>query len=288
VSPLPDPRRLHRPHGGASESPEDDPTGVRNLLAGLRDPGPMPPELSARISAALADEQTRREAELHEVINLTEHRRRRSRWILPAAAAAAVVVAGGGLVLNGLGGFGGSQSAGGGTMSAASVSQYSGAESAAGTADQATPHARDAAKPSTSSGEAKSQANTPRPLASAAVEAAGVGAVVVSFSNRPYAVASLATDAADLRDTPQPPARSGASESPGVGPLATEAGARACADALGIAPRAPVVVDLGTIDGQPGALVLVVGTGGESTAYAVGRDCGQGSPMLIAGPVRVA
>ncbi|MGL5908914.1 MAG: hypothetical protein ACRCZP_02865, partial [Phycicoccus sp.] len=35
---------------------EHDPTGIRELLSRLPEPGPMPPDLVARISAALADE----------------------------------------------------------------------------------------------------------------------------------------------------------------------------------------------------------------------------------------
>lgn len=41
---------------------EPDPTGVREILSSLRDPGPMPPDLVRRINASLSAEQARREA----------------------------------------------------------------------------------------------------------------------------------------------------------------------------------------------------------------------------------
>jgi hypothetical protein len=49
-----------RPEHG-SEGHEDDPTGVRALLASLPDPGPMPVDLVRRIEARLAVEQAHRE-----------------------------------------------------------------------------------------------------------------------------------------------------------------------------------------------------------------------------------
>lgn len=42
------------------DSEEVDPTGIRDLLAGLPDPGPMPADLIARIEARLQEEQTLR------------------------------------------------------------------------------------------------------------------------------------------------------------------------------------------------------------------------------------
>ncbi|MGB8382538.1 MAG: hypothetical protein WCG47_15060, partial [Dermatophilaceae bacterium] len=41
-----------RPMGAAED---DDPTGVRALLAALPDPGPMPEDVAARVLARLAD-----------------------------------------------------------------------------------------------------------------------------------------------------------------------------------------------------------------------------------------
>lgn len=50
--------------GPAEREPDDaDPTGIRELLAGLPDPGPMPDDLVRRIEARLEVEQTAREQE---------------------------------------------------------------------------------------------------------------------------------------------------------------------------------------------------------------------------------
>ncbi len=48
------------PRHPSGESPEDDPTGVRALLASLPEPEPMPAYLVERISASLAAEQANR------------------------------------------------------------------------------------------------------------------------------------------------------------------------------------------------------------------------------------
>ena len=46
---------MTRPHDDPTPV-EHDPTGMRDLLASLPDPGPMPDDLVARITAALAAE----------------------------------------------------------------------------------------------------------------------------------------------------------------------------------------------------------------------------------------
>ncbi|WP_203230470.1 hypothetical protein, partial [Segeticoccus rhizosphaerae] len=47
-------------HPQGASSPDEDPTGVRALLSSLPEPGPMPPELVARITASLEREQQER------------------------------------------------------------------------------------------------------------------------------------------------------------------------------------------------------------------------------------
>ena len=86
------------------EAHEDDPTGIRALLASLPDPGPMPDDLVERIGARLAVEQAHREqggatsfaARSDSVIDLAaerSHRRPGRTVALMGAAAAGLLVA---------------------------------------------------------------------------------------------------------------------------------------------------------------------------------------------------
>jgi hypothetical protein len=84
--------RSNRPEGS---SRDEDPTGMRELLSSLPDPGPMPEDLAERI-------RLRIEAEVSGgAIDLDAERRRRrpSARQLVGAAAAFVVVAVGGMAL---------------------------------------------------------------------------------------------------------------------------------------------------------------------------------------------
>lgn len=93
-----DDERDEQPRAGA-DSPDADPTGVRRLLADLREPGPMPPALMNRISDSLEIEQRHRSGAVDDrVVDLAERRRAPAhrRWLAWGAAAAAAVVVGGG------------------------------------------------------------------------------------------------------------------------------------------------------------------------------------------------
>lgn len=71
-----------RPHRGPGTD-EDDPTGIRDLLRTLPEPGPMPADLVERISARLSEEQEHRAGRgagaggLAPVVDLAEQRSRR-------------------------------------------------------------------------------------------------------------------------------------------------------------------------------------------------------------------
>lgn len=86
---------------------ENDPTGIRDLLRSLPDPGPMPPDVSDRITAALAAEQQGREGIDHSNVTPLPSGGRSARpksggrrWmqvtggLVAAAAVAAVAVVG--------------------------------------------------------------------------------------------------------------------------------------------------------------------------------------------------
>lgn len=84
-----------------SDLPDDelDPTGVRDMLANLPDPGPMPADLVARISQSLLLEQERRAEPAGEAVSASpisldaeRQRRRPGRTVLWLGGAAAVAM----------------------------------------------------------------------------------------------------------------------------------------------------------------------------------------------------
>lgn len=251
-----------------------DPTGMRALLRGLPDPGPMPDDLVQRIQASLGEL-----ADGHERVGRgpvpvqptvggvprgTHDPRRSSWWVrnAPRLAVAAVVVVGGGALVSGPLGL-----LGHGEDSMTATSDAAGgavAERGAGTPGVAPQSDDDT--------EAAQTWTTPGP-------------VVVHMSGRSYTAAGLATQVGDLSSAA--PTRPFTAESPGIGPIGTEIGVRSCLEALGLPRDTATDVDLGQVDGTPAA-VLVVTAGGKRTAYAVGRECTLGNPAVLAGPVTLS
>lgn len=264
------------PHGATPGRPADtepeiehDPTGIRALLSALPDPGPMPADLVARISASIAQEQSAREGGT--VVPL---RRRSWGWQhLGAAAAAAVVLAvgipalltgtGPGDVMASLGGSSASDSAAGG--SAASVESHE--------ADQGDA----AGAPSAPSGTVapRSQPSTPSDLR----VRGSVGNVALAATGTAYTTDGLATQATTLATTY---AASSAAKDTAV--RDGEAGLRACLTALGVQDWLPVRGDIATLDGAP-AVIALVERGSTRTVYAVSPGCDAQHPILLAGPL---
>lgn len=229
---------------------EHDPTGIRDLLARLPEPGPMPDDLVARITASLAQEAAAERSSRTEggarVVDLRPQRR--SRWPLVGVAAAVLAVLGiGGLVVNTMPG---------GLSAALDIGGGNGADSAGSAAELA---------PST-----------------AAADIAR-GDVVVTSSGTAYDVEHMSEQAAALSastDPAVPPATGRAAA------VATPSGARSCADGLGVAPEADLVLDISTVGAEPAAVLLVTGAGGRSV-YAVPLSCSAQNPEVIAGPMPV-
>ena len=244
----------HTPPG--PPDPDDDPTGMRALLSSLPDPGPMPDDLVARITASLAAEQGGR----HVVPLHDAPRRKRALWRtagLAAAAAAVVGIGAGTLLTNTAPGALGALFGGSGNDSAASGAAVS-REASAGAAP--------------SSGGAFAQS-------------AGA-AVTIHHSNTPYTSAHLADQARALLTSSVEPVAPLSAESPGLGPIATEVGLRSCLSALTTEPFTTATADLGSFDGRPAAVVVLT-RGAGHTAYAVQRSCSTGHPAQLAGPVRL-
>ena len=89
------------PQGVPTGNHDADPTGMRDLLSSLPEPGPMPDDLADRICASLEREQGLRGAQqpwdsharVHDLARERAHRRPQQ-WILAAAAVLAVGVIG--------------------------------------------------------------------------------------------------------------------------------------------------------------------------------------------------
>lgn len=252
---------------------EHDPTGMRDLLSRLPAPGPMPEELVARITAALAAEvdagrPTQGDATAErqaggEVVPLP----RRSSRLRHLGVAAAVVAA------LGLGGYGLAVVQGGGGSSVDSVaggSAETGADARTGSDGQGA--------------DDSATGQEGGPTWQRAAPAPGSGEVVVVMSGAEYTADGLAASARSLASGPLAPLPELAAEAPAIGPIGTPTGARSCADALDVPRSAGLVVDVAQVDGRPGAVFVSFEPGGR-TAYAVERSCTTGTSSLISGPV---
>lgn len=246
----------------AEESPEVDPTGMRQLLSSLPDPGPMPPDLVSRITAALEHERA--------VSSGFERRRRRPapaprpnpgwRGALLVAAAAAVVLVTVPLAT------GTAPSGVSALFGQGDVAQSSGAARASQQAEAGQPTAADTGGPGVGLPSLPSE-----------------GRVGVRQTGTAYTTARLTEQARALLAAQGTQLDLGASDSKQVGPMGTPTGARSCATGMGVPPSQPLSVDLATFDGAPAA-IMVVGEGAGATVYAVARWCTGSTDALLAGP----
>jgi hypothetical protein len=248
--------------------PEHDPTGIRDLLSALPDPGPMPADLVARINASIAAEQSARAQSAGSVATVVPLRRRGWGWQQVGVAAAAVAILAFGLpaLLTGTGP--------GDVM--ASLSGRGSADSAS----SASSGADSGSEASPGSGVAPRT----QPSPGGDLRARGsLGQVTLVSSSTAYTAAALATQARRLTYTAQdsavvPKASRGAADS--------ESGLRACLTAIGVQAWMPVRGDLGTLDGTP-AVIAVVSSDTGQTVYAVSPACDATHPLVLAGPLAV-
>lgn len=287
----------------ADDEADLDPTGIRALLSSLPDPGPMPADLAARITARLAAEVG--PAPLvgaepvhdhgHPGDDLTARRHRRRRTFGLVAASAALIGLGGTAMLTDAGptdlqaALGGGSSGSDEELSSESDSGSSGA-----------------------GGDSGLRAATDGGLAGVAPAARAQ----FVFTDTAWTPANLAASADALLPPPSEKVLpSLAAEAPSIGPIMTPVGAGACAAALGLDPASVLVVDLGTWESRPAAMLVVEsasggGTGGapgptgpgaatgsaggsggghadEAAAYVVDRYCSVDSAGVLAGPVQL-
>ncbi|GAB3873655.1 hypothetical protein [Terrabacter terrigena] len=260
----------HIDHIDGGTEPRLDPTveaRVTALLAAAPDPGPMPDDVEARISAALADVARLRvdpgplldasgradagnpdvAAGEGNVVPLTPRAGRpKPIYLAAAVAAAAAVVAVG--------------------ASALHVTKRPNGAAIVGDTRSSTSQA---------------------PASGGSTN----GGLHIQLSTTAYDSVSLAAKARALLDHPDQPLRDLAAESPSIGPIGTAIGLEACLEAIGAldastpSPEA-VSADLATYDGRP-AVVVVVTRGGASTAWAVERSCSTGTPGVLKGATPV-
>ena len=286
---------------------DPDPTGMRALLRSLPDPGPMPEGLVERITTSLAAEQVLRDASPpvaatrvphpggdmwrhtgHAAGDLTRNRRIA---ILVAAAVVAGVAGIGAVIASGVPGtvvaaVSGSRS--GAAGSASRDAAATGGQDRAAAPAPAESAAAESAPAGSGLADSAPVGGTGLPESSTAGAAATAGSVapVISASGTDWTAAKLAAAALPLLGAD--PHASRMSLPQNVQPIATDAGARACAGALGLDASRGLAVDLGTHAGLPVAAVVARAGDGAVTVVVVDRTCTTGSTRIIDGPMPAA
>lgn len=101
--------------------------------------------------------------------------------------------------------------------------------------------------------------------------------VQLRVSSRTYTSTELTQQAQTLLDPSTPPA---AATDPAIGPIGTPEGLAACIATLGEDDADSISADIAVFDGQP-AVIIVAVKDGLKQVYVVGRDCGKGDPGIL-------
>lgn len=217
----------------------DEQRQVRDLLAGLPGPGPVPADVVLAIDAALLEAAGERVAVLGQVVPLPAQRdaspaarRGPSRWLL--AAAAVVVLGAGGMLVKTV------PFSGGDTSTAASAERE--------------------AKDGAASAEAAPQADS--------------AATVVRASGTAYTQAAIVAQVLALLQPDGALTALGSAFS--AEPLTTPAGLAGCLQALGAGAEL-LAVDLATFGGAPAAIVVLATNDGGREVWVVARTCQPGA-----------
>ncbi|GAA4714212.1 hypothetical protein GCM10025782_08510 [Pedococcus ginsenosidimutans] len=250
------------PPRGPEDRDADDPTGIRALLSGLGDPGPMPADLVDRINASIAAEQAAR----GQGSSVVPMRRRVPGWQKYGLVAAAVAgLAVGVPALLGTG----PQDV---MASLSRSSDQSGA--AASSAEKVAPPI------------ASFTPAAPGSSGSGARATSAVGTVTMVATGTGYTSSELAEQARTTMLGPFDGSSPGsAGQGRATGAL-DAAGLRECLTAMGVPAWMPVVGDVATFDGSR-AVVAVVSSDTGQDAYAVPTWCDATHARALAGPVRI-
>ena len=258
------------PPRGPDDPGLDDPTGIRALLSGLGDPGPMPADLVDRINASIAEEQAARQHRASTVVPLHRRTPRWAKYGLVAAAVAGLAVGVPALL-------------GAGPQDVmASLDRSS--DQSAGAASSARglqPPIASFTPPAPGTPGTPGSPGTPR---SSARATSALGRVTMVATGTAYTSSRLAAQA---RSTLLGPfdGSSGAPSAPTKGALGA-GGLRECLTAMDVPSWMPVVGDVATFEGER-AVVAVVSSDTQQSVYAVPIWCDATHAKALAGPVRI-
>lgn len=284
---------MTRPLSRLRPSSDDDPTGVQQLLATLPDPGPMPPDLIARITASLEHEQEQRGPRSPNVRPLPprpqaarrdadESGRGTSRGLIVALSGAAAAAAVGGVVMINV------LAPHRNTDPSATAQLYVAAPGAAspttapepGGATRGGSTVNPGATASAGEGAQGGDPDATHPSGPATLD------LHVQASGHRYTQSDLAREAGQLWRSPAAPLAPLSAEAPGIGPLGTELGMSACLSALGL-DTSRAVADLAFYENAP-AVIVVTDNAVGTQVRVVDRRCGAaGSSTTLAGPLAV-
>ena len=249
-------------HYPGDESPDDDPTGVRDLLSSLPQPAPMPDYLVERINASLAAESAQRAATSSTAWGtsgtpvtalLAPARRRSGRVVFALAGAAAAIalfaVVGNVLHVN---------------QPATTSAITSGAPDGPAADRQTLTKPEDKAL----SGSAFSPPVVAPPI------------VQIRLSGTRYTRADFVTQARRLGSAVMVTDRLAAAESAVAGTVGTTAGLIDCLNAIGATGSQLVRADLALYEGRP-AVIIVATSNGKAMAFAVGRQCSRADAAVL-------
>lgn len=263
---------MPRPPFSRRPDDEEDPTGIHDLLSSLPDPGPMPADLTQRISDILAEEQRARSDGAGPWTGRSPARRLTTPRVIGGLAAAAAVAAVAAVGINALGGIGSSPPP---ASTQAELTQGANRSSPGGASEFAAAPAH----PET----------VPQPQRGAAVSARQVAGIRIHTTGTDYTTTTFAQRAQQLVVAAGPAEEPNQPLSAGVdrwGPMAVPSGVRDCLTAQRIAASGDVIVDLATFEGRPAAVLVTENGQRQRQARVVSRDCGIGrAQQPLAGPV---